>query len=728
MEWVWGEGGGKLKPIASEVVFPYEMSYRGYQFQKVLGWILWAMPGVWVGMLGFVVYRTRQRWLKFVKVIGWRVGRQGLSLFQSSWGVGLILAVGVVVFFYDVVFLGRTLLATNTVPSTVPSGAYNYQGHRVENIYVMDPFASAWIHEPTTHLTSLLYHRGIIPLWNPHSALGTPLNADMISTVFFPLSWLLYLNPSAAMWDFYLLLRIFLAGVFMYQFLRHHEHLDPLSCGIGSIGYMFCGHLMLHLNIVFIHAAMLLPALMYTTEKLYREPGMRGVVWNGGMVGLLLLGGHPEPSFFALFFATGYYGMRCLFMEGERRKGKGERAKGKGERGSLLSPFAFRLSPFAFTFRFVVRRVVYLVGSYGLGLLISGIMVVPFVEFVEQSYLGRHDPGLTQVGLWHLPARDLILLIFPYFFGPIHQSWSGVEWGFQPGYVGMGMILLVVLASLEGVGFQRRYVFYTLMIVFFIVKGYGLSSSINQLLGQLPFFEVSHFTRYFPPEFMFSVVVLMSGELSRIGQGQYRSGWLVAVILLSWVLIGVLWKTQYSQLVMANKVTEAFWQTMPTLVLGGMILLGLWLTSRTGRSGSKLLSHRGLVALIGAGLTGELFILLPHDHMDRYEPFVEPPFVKFLKSEPGTFRVYGLDGYLFPNTANAYELNDIGFVNGLVSKRFWTLSASLINPALHANWFFTGNEEIRNVDNRFFNLFNLKYVIIDRQGAPPHFRMESNMY
>lgn len=36
--------------------------------------------------------------------------------------------------------------------------------------------------------------------------------------------------------------------------------------------------------------------------------------------------------------------------------------------------------------------------------------------------------------------------------------------------------------------------------------------------------------------------------------------------------------------------------------------------------------------------------------------------------------------------------------------------------------------EIRNVDHRFFNLFNLKYVVTNKQGAPPYFHIEDNVY
>ncbi len=729
MEMAWIQPSGTnfkvapaLQKIPSHVLFPSPLSFRRYQVQRVLEITLFSLPMVW-GLLGlFFVIRwilsLVQRSVLIIREI-YKPGRSSSNLllpgsgYQArSWMAIIVLFLVVCVFFYDMIFMRRTLLTTNLVPSTTPSGAYGYSGRRITTSPVMDPFASAWIHEPATHLTSLLYHRGILPLWDPHTGLGTPLNADMISTVFFPLSFLLYLTPHPAMWDFYLVLRIFLAGVLMYLFLRKVSQLDPLSALVGGMAYMFCGHMILHINIVFIHAAMLLPGLMYTTEKLYQEPGIKWAVLHGGMVGLVILGGHPEPSFFAMFFATGYFLMRCLFAE-------------EGKHGR---PFTSRSSDSSTLVLLFLRRLFCLAGSYGIGLLLCAIMVLPFLEFVQLSYLGRHDPNLL-VGLWSLPPRDLILLVLPYFFGPLHQSWDGVVWDFQPGYLGFGVALLVILATLEGISFRKSHLFFTLMITFFLIQGYNLIQSFHDFVGHLPFFKVSHFTRYFPPELTFSAVVLMSTQLNRIRQGQYR-GWLLGgLVLLSWFLIGLLWRVTYPRMVEKPNgttiLTDALWQTLPALVLGGLILLGLWLKSL------KILAHTGFATLIGLGVIGELFILMPHDHMDRYPPFVEPPFVKFLKSDPETFRVYALDGYLYPNIPSAYELNGIGFVNGLINRRFWMFAANLIDKELYTNWFFTGGlpvGEIRNVDNRFFNLLNLKYVVTDKQGAPPYFHLESSVY
>lgn len=615
---------------------------------------------------------------------------------SSTVGVAALLVVWIGLFFYDVVFWNRTLLTTHIVPAgTLPGGAYGYTGHRPPLSYVMDAAASAWNHEPTTQLTSRLYKKGIVPLWNPHSGLGMPLNADMISTVFFPLSFLLYLNPSPAMWDFFFLLRIFLAGMFTYGFLRGAMKLELPGACLGAIAYMFCGHLMLHINIVFINAALLLPALLYAMDALFQNPSRLRIVWAGLTVGLVLLSGHPEPAFFALFYGISYYLARFLSSvvpyKGVRR----------------CAPPATNAQQF--------QQLSSLIGSLILGLSLSAILILPFLEFVENSPIFRHDPQF-HIGQAHLPVGKIFMLGVPYVWGPIT-----LDWDFQPGYAGFIVTLLVLAALMEKTAFEGRYLFFTLMVAFFILKGYGISDFFNRWVGNLPVFNVSIFPKYFAPEFLFSMAVLAGGQVDKIWQGKSSLRGLLGAMVLGFITLAFLsGSVDLKGLqnfggvhLLLNPVASIFYPLLLCLLL----TLGIWLKNR------QILSNPRLVGLIGAALTLELWLLLPKDHPHRYPPFVEPPYIQFLKKDPGVFRVYGLDGFLYPNVASAYGLDDVGFVNGLAIQRFWKFASTMISPQLTLlNWNLTAGGplgDIRNLDNPFFNLFNLKYVVTRPDGAPP---------
>lgn len=707
MDLSWTLGAQPLENLPSRVLSPRAITYSQYQLSQRLDQWGILLRGIWWGTLLYFTGAYLYRKIKDLKP------SSGLSRYPFPYEIVLVilvLTVLILLFFYDIVFQGKTLMTTNSVPGTMNVGAYNYKGHQPPAIHVIDPAASAQIHEPSTRLTSLLYKKGIIPLWNPHAATGIPLNADMISAVFFPLSFLLYWDPRAWMWDLFMLLRIFIAGLLSYFFFRKSLELSPLSSLAGAIGYMFCGHLIWQINIVFIHAAMLLPGLLYFTERLARRRNWWNLCLTGLMIGLLILGGHPEPSFFALFYASVYYLVRW-WEKGRMEIGMGGKmADWKNGIPSLLLPLYSFLLP-----------LLYWVAAVAFGLVLSAIMVLPFLELVKLSPLGPHDPGF-KVGTAHLPLQDIVLLIIPYFWGPVNGSIREIDWQMQPGYAGIIGLLLVLMAVIEKTAFTKRQVFFTGMGLFFILKGYGLPPAFSHMVGSLPFFKVSFFTRYFAPEFLFSIAALVGFQIYRVEQGKGSAKLLAGLAFLMAVGLGFMaFSIGNFQLTFFNFPLKAFWQVIPPAILCLLLGIASWLSFK------GILSLRSLAGLLCLGLGIELFWWIPRTHYDRYDPFVEAPYIRFLKNDPGVFRVYGLDGYLYPNTASAYELNDIGYVNGLVIHRFQEFSERLIDKNL-SRWFFTGYSPYggtRNLGSRAWDLLNLTYVITAPDGEDPKYHLDS---
>ena len=62
--------------------------------------------------------------------------------------------------------------------------------------------------------------RGELPLWNPHILAGEPLLAVQQPAVFHPGTWIGFLLPLAQAWTYEMSLRIFLALLCAYLFLR----------------------------------------------------------------------------------------------------------------------------------------------------------------------------------------------------------------------------------------------------------------------------------------------------------------------------------------------------------------------------------------------------------------------------------------------------------------------------------------------------------------------------
>ncbi|MCI0528461.1 MAG: YfhO family protein, partial [Nitrospira sp.] len=103
--------------------------------------------------------------------------------------------------------------------------------------------------------------------------------------------------------------------------------------------------------------------------------------------------------------------------------------------------------------------------------------------------------------------------------------------------------------------------------------------------------------------------------------------------------------------------------------------------------------------------------------------------IKFIQQDPEIFRVYGLDGFLYPNASTTYRLHDVGFLNAVVNVRYIGFSW-LIRFYVG---FFDGLN-VSNVESRFFSFLNLKYVATAPGTPPPApfftrvYQLEANVY
>lgn len=617
---------------------------------------------------------------------------------KDLWAItGLTLLI--LVFFYDVVFLDYTLLTS---------------GPPIKPYHVIDPISSSAYYEPLVQLTSRIYKNGQIPLWNPHSSLGIPLNAIMESAVFFPLYFLLFLNPSPEMWDFFILLRFFIAGVLAYMFFRRFLELEAFAAFTGAAAFMFCGHLVLNLNLVYINTVMLLPGLLYVSELLVGNPSITALSLTGILIALAILGGHPEPTFFALFY-TGIYFLFRAIQEIKSRKPE-----------ASFPTLGFRLLTLGFWF----------VGATLLGFALSAITLLPFTEFLKIANLGIHDERYFRVGLEALPPSHVFGLWVPYFWGPLLQTtWDNSNWQLFPGYIGMIVVLMILALGFQGLAFRGKALFFTLMGTFFLLKGYRLWLPFHIWVGgYLPIFRVSFFTRYFTAEFMFSMAALAGIFLQQWRAGRIRTFYLVLSAFVGLVSLGLLLGLHYPMFIEQNKLDYALQQIQIPLLLCLLTGIGagmLWKKQR-GLGNKPWIKSPYLLPIVrnssflpkvfatflGSLLILELFIWLPKAHYKRsqlYSYTDPPPHIKFLKQEPGVFRVYGLNSFLFPTTASGYGLDDFGAIDGLFNSRYVTFVRELIRP--YQNFYITGIS-VPDVENRFFSLLNLKYVITN-PGAPP---------
>ena len=264
----------------------------------------------------------------------------------------------------------------------------------------LDVGAPAWQTEPELSLERyIIGSEHAAPLWNPYSGYGMPLEADVISQPYSPFAWIALVWSSARGYDFMIVVRLLVAGLFTFLFLRLLIGFWPALTGGAS--YMFTGYFWLYVTMPHLSVEVLTPALLFGMERCLRSPGFRTAAFLAVLLGASILGGMPESTILALGLVYAYGLTRLL----------GDAAL----RTNVRKSFAF----------------VSLGTVLGLGL--SAIAVIPCLEYIPLSS-NTHSSNLSTglvADVWS-PVY-MALYLAPLIHGP---PWNNIFTGFQ-GYTGI---------------------------------------------------------------------------------------------------------------------------------------------------------------------------------------------------------------------------------------------------------------------------------------------------
>ncbi len=623
----------------------------------------------------------------------------------------LALSVLILIFFYDVVFLERTLLtsplAYERLGVTGTSPPFGYPGDPPDyNYYLMDPLPSAWASEPYIEKAAEAYRNFQVPLWEPNVALGRPLLANASPSVVSPIRLPLILSPSSEMWDAFLLARLFVAGLFTYLLARCLALAKPAAFG-AAVAFAFSGYFMLFINMPNADFAMMIPVLLYSFELLLDRPGPGRTAFAAAAVALGILANNPEAAVIILLYGGGYYLARAW-------------TRSRSEDGFRLWP---RLLPLG------------IAGGVGVGL--TAFALVPFIELsgslgFDGLSVHLHGPG-SGSGLEFAPLTRLISIFVPYFHGPPWQAFQGGGWTGIRHWAGVVVPLLALIGLWNRPAMAKAGWFFLGTAVLLTAKWYGVP--VINWVGRLPVLEQISFGQYLPPAIGFSLAMLAGLGLDQVWRASWRR-WHVTLAIAAIVsLLG--W------LVWLNRgAMDSIPNTHLALQLGfaGGLIFTVALMLLAIRRG--LVSSRVGVALLVGLIAVELFTfttptkgeftglaraVYSQDNVpvierpQRYDPFTQPPFIDFLKEDTSKYRVFGLDRVLYPNTGSGHGLEDIrGYTNPTVA-RYLTFIRSFINPTV--GFRFTGHSWppvdtkgglSRLADNPMFDLLNAKYIITPR--------------
>lgn len=337
-----------------------------------------------------------------------------------------------------------------------------------------------------------------LPLWDPYIMSGHPIAADLQHGIFFPLNWLIVpfmdsgnLDRSYYIMELQAIFSVFLAGTFMYSFLRYLR-LARYSALFGTIIYTFSGFYVLHLgHINIIHSAMWLPLIFMFFAKGFHQRSWRLTFLASLFLGLSLLGGHPQIVMYSALL-VGAYLTFVIFI---------------GRDFSVLNI----IGEF---WRFIVFNLV--------GLAVASVQLIPFIEFYLQT--NRFGQDVSQKLAYSLnPIYFLISIFMPHSFGGfkgpfafnvelpfIWNQGEGNYWELT-GYLGIIGIFLLTLSYFIKIKTHNNYFkFFKAAAVVSILLAFGNYLLPTQVFEMLPLFNLFRGTARFLFIYTFTGAVVIA--------------------------------------------------------------------------------------------------------------------------------------------------------------------------------------------------------------------------
>lgn len=321
---------------------------------------------------------------------------------------------------------------------------------------------------------------GRLPLWNHYEGLGAPLLGEVQSAALFPPTMLLLL-PNGQVFQRALLQLI--AGWGAYVFFRRFG-LSVVAAVAGGSLYELNG-VFSWLHAVFKPVAFL-PWLLFAVEELRGrvvddEQGLwrrLEVVAFMSVVGALAVyAGFPEQVYLYALFVIAWTLVRMARL------------------------------PWSATTRFLG----YLMVAAVLCLALSAPILIAFLDFLPQAYVGRHSANGFYGGV---PPRGTFLqYILPYFYGAIfalrelpERSAITAIWGSTGGYVGLLSVVLAC-ASLFTPGYRAVKVLLSAWIIFALGASHGWPV-IYDVFMMLPLAKITACFRYLNISWIFCFIFL----------------------------------------------------------------------------------------------------------------------------------------------------------------------------------------------------------------------------
>lgn len=547
------------------------------------------------------------------------------------------------------------------------------------------------------------------PLWNPQILGGTPLLESFAAgDALYPTALLLLIMDTHRALGWKLVIHVFLAGLFMYGWLRTVGG-SRWAATLAGAGFLLAPYMVTlvypgHDGKLFVTA--LTPLLFLTTERALRSGRLKDFSLVGLSVALVILTPHLQMAYF-LFGAVGMYALFRTW-DAARREGKGPPLRRWG--------------------LFLLASVLG-AGAAGVQLLPAAGYITDHSRRTATTVQASPEAGLAYSSSWSLHPEEVVSLVVPEFIGNSAggAAWTtDTYWGrnffkLNHEYLGVVMVLLAML-GVVGRRWGRLPWFMGGMGALALLFSLGAHTPVWRLAYEiLP--GVSLFRAPSMAIFLtgFAVATLAGFGVDRllapgvVGPGQkgrrsQASGAVpggsrillggTVLLAVGWVLAasGMLleaWTTVFQAGREANQ-AEALARAAPFItrgflvaaLLSGGVLLLRWLRTR------DLLQSGGVAALLLVLVVADLFrVDSPFIQIQPYASFAAADAnIRFLQGvqaqDPEPFRVFSLfqggedvrPGMFGLELAGGHHPNDMARYRELVGKEGGGFPENLLHP------------------------------------------------
>ncbi|MCC6165808.1 MAG: YfhO family protein [Caldilineaceae bacterium] len=631
-----------------------------------------------------------------------------------------LLIVVLLLFLWPALFGGRILL-----PADIPFAVDPLWRTLAPEGFVnpANPILADQINEfyPWSLFTRQMLQAGTIPLWNPFANGGQPHLGNGQAGVFGPFDLVRLLFPLPTSYAWVALLHLALAGVFTALYTRAIG-LQPAGMTLSMITFTLSGPVVVWLGHPHANVMVWLPAMLYTGERLLATPSRAWLAASALVVGLQLLGGHPELSFQVTAVWLLYLALRVAML---------------------------------FPGRHGLRRFVPVLPAAALGLLLAGVHLLPFVEALPHSLAlaGRlEETGLAEMGRLRRLFFDyhewptLITALLPLFFGreADNSYWypnlNTVEQAAYAGVLPLTLALATALYTLRVRDAPNRRLLQLWVLLGAGSLAVGLRLPLANGMNFLPLFNVAAPGRL-RVVFVLAVAVLAGAGLDQwlAGSGRIRQS--VDRLLLLFALVTVVlaaaaytgfavfeeqllesgraymqahWgaphfmqplETYYELVIQRQAAKLSLYNPLHTPAMFLPVLVALaWIIVR------RLPAQRAVYAALALVVVDLFWIGF------GFNPAVDPEFLERkpalltrLEADPDLFRVVATGTILNPNSAMRYGLEDVRGYDPMALRRYTEVLATLPGYyPIHSHLFFTSAE------SPLFDLLNVKYLLSEQ--------------